>query len=335
MDPPGRHRDEEERLRMTLERLVSQREGRRVQVTGWMRQPSPVAGVFPVEVLHVSLRDGGDVTLFVKHLGPEQADHPDKQRRDREPRIYEELLGRDALPVPRYYGSRWNEATNRREVFLEYVGDWSLKYQELEHWFAAAPRLAQLHAFFSGRVAELRRCDFLLCLDARYFRQWAERAVAAVAGEATALAAELAGVVDGYGPIAELLGGQPSTLVHNDLAPKNVIADRSRRPARICFVDWEMSGVGCGLLDLVHLKHGLDPISDRAMCAAYCAELDGTGLLPSGPDELRRLFAACELHQTLYRLASFPAWHVPTERVAQWVTEARELARKVQFARCP
>ncbi len=334
MDPTGGDRPvslEEERLRLTLERFVSKVQRRGVEVTGWKRAPSPVAvpGVFPIEVLRVSLREGEEVALFVKHLGPEQADHPDKQCRDREPRIYEELLGGDGLPVPGYYGSRWNQVTNRREIYLEYIGDWSLRYQKLDNWFPAARHLARFHAHFAGRPAELRARDYLLRLDAPYFHQWAERALAVVAQQAAGLAAELARVVNGYGRVAETLTRQPVTLVHNDLAPKNVLADRSHHPARICFVDWEVAGVGCGLLDLVHLKHGLDPASDREMCAAYCAELDGTGLLPSSPPELCRLFAACEVHQTLYRLAHSNLWRLPLERVAQWVTEARDLAGQV------
>jgi hypothetical protein len=173
MSPAGETRPvslEEARLRLTLERFISKVRRRGVEVTGWRREPSPVAvvAVFPVEVLHIWLQ-GGEMALFVKHLGPEQADHPNKQCRDREPRIYEELLGGDGLTVPRYYSSRWNEVTNRREVFLAYIGDWSLKYQDLDHWFAAARPLAQLHAHFAGRAAELRVCDYLLCLDAPYF----------------------------------------------------------------------------------------------------------------------------------------------------------------------
>jgi hypothetical protein len=320
---------EEDSLRLTLERFLSKAQMRSVKVIGWKSKPSPfvVAGVFPIEVLHISLQEGGEVVLFVKHLGPEQADHPDKQHRDREPRIYEELLGGDSLPVPRYYGSRWNEVTKRLEFFLEYIGDWSLKYQDLEHWFPAARCLAQFHAHFAGRTTQLLARDYLLRLDALYFHQWAERGLAVVAEQASELADQLAKVVNNYGRVADILARQPLTLVHNDLAPKNVLADRSHHPARICFVDWEMAGVGCGLLDLVHLKYGLDPASDQAMRMAYCAELAGTNLLPSNPTELSRLFAACEIHHTLYRLASSKAWRLPLDRVGQWVTEAYNLAR--------
>jgi aminoglycoside phosphotransferase (APT) family kinase protein len=308
-----------------------------VLVTGWRREASPVAvpGVFPIEVLHVALQGGEEVTLFVKHLGPEQDGHPDKQCRDREPRVYQDFLGADGLPVPRYYGSRLNEETGRHEVYLEYVGDWSLKYQGLDNWFPAARRLARLHAHFAERAAELRACPYLLQLDAPYFQRWAERALAAVARQAAHLADDLAVVVEQYGRVADTLGGQPPTMVHNDLAPKNVLADRSRQPARICFVDWEMAGVGCGLLDLVHLKHGLDTAGDEAMCTAYCEELAGTELLPSNDSDLCRLLAACELHHTLYRLAHHERWSLPPSRVAQWVAEARQLAAEVAAGDVP
>jgi thiamine kinase-like enzyme len=319
---------EEDRLRLALEEFLSKTRGGNVAVTGWKRETSPVAvqGVFPIEVLHVRLRGGEQVSLFVKHLGEEQANHPDKQCRDREPRIYQELLGGDGLPVPRYYGSRWNQATKRHELYLEYIADWSLKYQDLDTWFPAARDLARFHAHFAGRATELWACEYLLHLDAPYFQRWAQRALDAVAEQEAELADDLRPLVDGYGRVAETLGEQPVTFVHNDLAPKNVLADRSQHPARICFVDWEMAGAGCGLLDLVHLKHGLASASDRAMCAAYCEALKGSGLLPSGEQALRRLFAACELHQTLVRLAHSGSWDLPPGRLAQWVADARNLA---------
>src|SRR5262249_28158681 len=155
------------------------------------------------------------------------------------------------------YGSRRNEATERLEVYLEHIGDWDLRYQDLEHWFTAARRLAQFHAHFAARAAEVLACEFLLRLEASALSAWAGRAMAAIRGLSPELAAELEGPLALHDHVAELLSRQPPTLVHNDLAPKNVLADRSSHPARICLVDWEMAGVGCGLMDLVVLKHGL------------------------------------------------------------------------------
>jgi aminoglycoside phosphotransferase (APT) family kinase protein len=119
------------------------------------------------------------------------------------------------------------------------------------------------------------------------------------------------------------------TLVHNDLSPKNVIADRRSAPARICIVDWEMSGVGCGLLDLVHLKYGLGADDDREMVAVYRSELRSTGLLPADEREFARLLAACELHKTLYRIAHSATWQLPLATVEKWVTEAGAHLRRV------
>ena len=193
--------EEEDRLRLTLEPFISKAQRRDVEITGCRREPCPFAvqGVFPIEVLRVLLRGGEEVALFVKQLGREQADHPDKQHREREPRLYHDLLGGDHLPVPRYYGSRLNEATQRLEVFLEYIGDWSLKYQDLDIWFPAARWLARFHAHFARRARELSACDYLLRLDASYFQTWAERALAVVAEQAEDLAEELTAVVDEYG----------------------------------------------------------------------------------------------------------------------------------------
>jgi hypothetical protein len=324
-------------LEPLLERLLAKANGASAKVIDFRREPSPFAvrGLFPIEVLHVSLAGGSEAALFVKHLGPEQADHPDKQCRDREPRVYEELLAEDGLPVPRYYGSRWNPVTRRRELYLEYVGDWSLKYQDLDNWFPAARRLARLHARFLNGAVELSACDYLLRLDAPYFRGWAQRALTSVAAQEPRLTGELASVVKTFGPVAETLARQPATLVHNDLSPKNVLADRAHQPPRICFVDWEMAGVGCGLLDLVHLKHGLEPADDRAMYEAYVVAAEGTGLLPPSQRERRQLLVACELHQTLYRLAHIGNWRLPPGRTAGWVAEARTLIDRFQRERRP
>src|SRR5262245_22899727 len=316
-------------LLLTLERFLQVGKRCGVKVSGIKSEPSPFATLFPAEVLTVSLGNEDEVSFFVKHLGSEQSDHPDKQCRDREILVYEKLLQKDHLPAVKYYGSRWNEMTKRREVFLEYIDDWNLKYHDLEHWFTAARRLAHLHAYFATRAGRVSDCDFLLRLDDRYLCEWANRALSVVADQSAELATELACVVDNYKRVAEVLIRQPLTLVHNDLAPKNVIADRSSSPARICFIDWEMAGVGCGLMDLVHLKYGLDPVNDQKMCTAYCEELAGTDLLPPDPQSRNSLFAACEVHQIIYLLAHSKSWQLPIAKVAQWVMEAEQFMARI------
>jgi hypothetical protein len=294
------------------------------------RQASPFVTLFPAEVLTLRLSDGSEFKLFLKHLGLEQPDQPDKQQRDREPRVYEHFLaGGHDLPVARYLGSRWNEGASRHELYLEYIDDWSLRYHDLEHWFIAASRLADMHAHFALRSRDLCQSDCLLKLDEQYFAAWAERAQAAVTQQSSDLGDRIGMIRGDYTPVRELLTRQPHTLVHNDLACKNVIADRSSLPARICIIDWEMAGVGCGLLDLVHLKYGLDPANDAKMLAIYREQLAPTDLLPKDERQFSGLLAACELHKTLYRLAHSPGWKLPTEKLAQWVAESETFLQRV------
>jgi len=309
-------------LAIIVAELLAPTLARAVSVESVTRQSSPFATLFPADVLSVCCSDGRQIRLFLKHLGSEQADHPDKQCRDREVRVYEELLRDDALPVARYFGSRLNEATRRHELYLEYVDDWTLRHHGLQHWYTAARRLADFHAHFAARSNTLRDCGFLLNLDESYFADWAGRAHAAVAQQSAELGSRMEKLCFEYGPACALLAHQPATLVHNDLACKNVIADRSCTPARICIIDWELAGIGCGLLDLVHLKYGLDAASEQQMLGEYRSQLRLIDLLPGDDHEFARLLAACELHKTHYRLAHSPAWKLPMEKLACWVGEA-------------
>lgn len=316
-------------LRRFIEAILSQAVGYQAKIDCFRRESSPFATLFPADVLTISLDCGNDISLFLKHLGSEEADHPDKQCRDREIHVYREIMTDESLPVAKYYGSRWNGRSQCHEVVLEYIDGWNLRYHDLEHWFTAARRLAHLHAHFAAQADALWSCHYLLRFDARYYSDWAARALASVAEQSAVLATALEDVVSQYHRVAALLAEQPGTLVHNDLAPKNAVVDTNNTAARICFVDWEMAGVGCGLADLVHLKYGLDPISDQKMCAAYCEELAGTNLIPSSPQELASLIAACELHNTLHRLWRSNVWQLPIERVAQWVGEARAFMLRI------
>jgi hypothetical protein len=321
---------DERKLRRVLERFVARSLARPVTVKSLVRHPSRFATLFPAEVLTIELDRGKRLSLFLKHLGgQEQPDHPEKRCREREVRIYERLLGSSALPVVRFYGSHWNEDSRRYELFLEYVDDLTLNYHGLEHWSTAARRLAHLHAHFASRAETLEECDFLLRLDEPHLQEWADRAVTSVSVRSAELAAKLSRIVERYDTPTAVLAAQPPTLVHNDLSPKNVIADRSAIPARICFIDWEMAGIGCGVMDIVHLKYGLDEGDDRKMRAAYCGELAGTALLPSSRAELSSVFAACELHRTLHRLAHVNFWQTPLETIARWVADAHRLRASV------
>jgi aminoglycoside phosphotransferase (APT) family kinase protein len=308
----------------SLEKLLGHLGTQPADVASVTRTPSRFATLFPADVVTIALRSGDRLSVFVKRLGSEQADHPDKRCRDREVRVYEELLREAGLPVPRFYGWEWDAENGRQELFLEHVDDWDLRYQQLEYWLAAARALARLHGWFAERRDLLGSLPFLLRIDEVYVRAWAIRAVDAVGSISPPLGTRLQRAVKGIGPAAALLARMPPTLLHNDLSPKNVIADRSVSPARICFVDWELAGFGCGPLDLVHLRYGLEPADASRLWSAYCAELAGADVLPRDGEE-EAVLAACELHKTLYRLAHVHQWRLPATRIEEWVTEVERL----------
>src|SRR5262249_8053095 len=64
---------EESEFRRLVERVLGEAGDRPVRVLALRREPSPFATLFPAEVASVSLEGGTGVSLFVKHLGTEQA----------------------------------------------------------------------------------------------------------------------------------------------------------------------------------------------------------------------------------------------------------------------
>jgi Ser/Thr protein kinase RdoA (MazF antagonist) len=311
---------------MTVEGLVSAHLGAPGGAHVISREPSPFARRSPAEVVTVQVDDGTTLRVFLKRVRREVAGHPDKLRRDREPLVYRLLLAGRELPVPTFYGAGWDPASGRHDVLLEHIDGWSLKYRSVEHWVTAARSLALLHAHFAARAETLERADFLLRLDGDYLAAWAERAFAAVRSMSPALERRLRQAVGGLRDLADQIGREPLTLVHNDLAPKNVVADTSTTPARICFVDWEMAGAGCGLHDLAHLTHGFDARERRLLTSAYWEEMARMQPIES-ESERCRVLAACELHNALYRLAHIHDWRLGREPVERWIDEVSHQRR--------
>jgi aminoglycoside phosphotransferase (APT) family kinase protein len=313
----------------TVRELLARRLDRPVVVTELTRSASRFASRAPAEVLSATVAGGASYRLFLKRCGGAEPDHPDKQRRDRELRVYSDLFAGRDLPVPQWIGGGWNPAAGRHDLYLEHIDDWDLRYQSLRYWYLAAGRLGRLHGTLARARADLATSDFLLRLDAGYFDAWAGRALDAVRPQSRRLARRYERVVTAFRSGSALLAAEPTTLVHNDLSPKNVLVDRASRPARVCVVDWELAGIGCGLLDLAQLGYGLRPAEAARLHACYYRAVRGSDLLPSRRSTRLAVLAACRIHQTNVRLWCSPRWSLPDGRLAGWVTEAETLIRRV------
>jgi aminoglycoside phosphotransferase (APT) family kinase protein len=309
------------RLALLLARVF----GAGLRITTIEASPSPFAGVWPADTVSVELEGGGTMALWIKRLAADGHDHPDKAERDREARVYAELLDDPGLPVARFHGCTEDPHTGEQLLVLEHVHDWDLRYHGLDKWQAAVQALARLHARFAARADTLRRLGFLLTVDGDYVRAWAARAAHALRRAEAAPRRRLDRLGEACEAVAERINDQPPTLIHNDLAPKNVIADTAAHPLRICIVDWETAGLGCALLDLAHLLDGLDARDERRLVGAYRCE--APELLPADP-EGARLLAACRAHNALFRLAHPALWADRPARVRTWLDEIERVVRE-------
>ena len=312
----------EEALRDRVARVLSVAMGRPITVTGFEREGTPFATLFPADVLRLQIDGRQALDVFLKHLGDEEQDHPDKLGPSREVSLYRDLFAGEELPVPRYLGSGMSPDTGRIELFLEYLDDWNLKYHDLASWYRAACELGRLHAWFAERPSAIEARPSLQRLGGEYAWSWARRAADEAARRGPELKERLARLLNRYGPVAEVLEGADTTLVHNDLSPKNVLADRSADPVRICFVDWECAGVGSGFLDLVNLSYGLPGDERSQMSSAYLQGIEQAGGHVPPAVVVSRLEAACSAHKALWRLAHCGRWALPEASVRDFCGEA-------------
>jgi hypothetical protein len=316
-----------------LRQLLPSAVGKRAPVVSFTQRPNPYATLARSEILSVMFTDGGQCGVFLKQLADNDPAHPSKGRRDRELLVYRHLLKPHvgSLPVPRCLASHWNDASMTGWLALEYVDAWPLQHHALECWYAAARSLARLHVHFARRMGRLKAADYLLRLDGTYVRRWFDRAVNVAQGRDARLGDAMAHVASHGASVAALLWRHAQTLVHNDLAPKNVMAIGAD-PPKVWIVDWEMGGIGCGLLDLVQLKDGLPPDADRLMRQAYCNELEAAAFLPKDPAEMDRLFAACEAFIVSYRVARSAPWQLPVKTIEAWIDRAAVAAQRAAGA---
>ena len=267
------------------------------------------------------LEDGEEMALFLKKVRGETGSRlPDPS--DREARVYEALGADVDFAAPSLIGIIGGDDAH---LVLEAVPGSDLRYQDLDRWCLAAGELGRMHATFATRIGELESLDFLARHDASYNVATAERALTILSKsehtDATRLIEE---VVNGYGQVASELSQQPMTLVHGDLAPKNVVNDDRNDSRPIWFVDWEWAGIGPGLGDLVDLTNGLDRANTRRMLNEYVAAA-APAAVPGDESAVTRSFELALMHKTMFRLERSLDWHVSDEQISDWARLASRL----------
>ena len=202
---------------------------------------------------------------------------------------------------------------------------------EPEAWREAARWLATMH----GRLVHvpgLRAPGPLLHYDRTFFNVWPRRVMELTAGSAErdGRLRTLRRILDQYPAVVERLVRIPSTMIHGEYYPSNILVDNCCTPPRVVPVDWEMAGAGPGLLDLADLTAGVWSDAEReSMVESYRRALP-SGVAPP-PEEFDDALDACRLHKAVQWLGWSASWVPPAEHRNDWLGEALRLGEKLKL----
>lgn len=271
------------------------------------RRPWPYGSSAPMEELAVA---GFGALLFKDLTYCSRASRPSFLVNPlREVEAYDSLLA--GLDAPACYGAV--VAEDRVWLFLELVEGIPLWQAETpEAWHATARWLALMHTVRVPTAAHLLR------YDARHLLRWVSRSLA------MAPAGSLDGVPPAAERAAERLAQWPSSLVHGELYPSNILVQPGATGPRIRPVDWETAGSGPGILDLAALTAGDWHHRQRdAIVATY------RDALPAAPADFDEALDAARLFVALQWLGWSEQWSPPPEHRHDWAAEAREISARI------
>jgi aminoglycoside phosphotransferase (APT) family kinase protein len=323
---------DEDALRQCLERAVPDFAGS-PPVTAIRWERFNLSTSYDTYLVTVRLAGGGELRLFLKDFGfsVRPKDSP-RQRREREPRVYQELLADAGLGTARYYGAVVDESRGRLWLVLEFVDGTPVGYCDLEYWPAAAEGLGRMHGAFARQADRLRACDFLVRHDSDFFWSKTELALKGVGQIAPHLVDRLAALVSRYAPVVAVMTGQPPTLVQGGCRPSNILVRVASDPSRVCILDWEEAAVGAPLFDVAHLLDGFEPpILDRFL-DAYRRGASAYGLALPPPREMKYAVVCFRLHMTLNSLSRAVLKGYKERDVAKLLAIAERLDENI---RCP
>lgn len=291
---------DEEVLLRSVRQAVAERFGPGARVASVDQQPSSYASWYASQVVTAILTDGRELKMFLKNFGTYREEKEGMTlRRNRELRVYRDLLSGARLGTAGYLGAVWDEEMKRYWLLLEFVEGTPVRYLEFEHWVRAAGWLGRMHGHFHRELEQVLASDFLVRQDAGFYQSIADRALSAVGRRSPRLEARLAPIVEGYEQVVEVLAGPPWTLLHGTYRPGQIIVDHGIEPARICPTDWELAGMGSAFYDLAFLADGFGPGAVRQLFEAYSGEANRSGIDVPAREDMAFSVNCSRLHRSL------------------------------------
>jgi hypothetical protein len=320
-----------------LEQILTAHFGHPVAVTGFHREPYIYSTSFALEDLAVELVDGTSLRLIRKDLGTSGLLHDARSGKPsflyepcREIQTYQQLLSEAQLGTATCYGAVVDPGSVRYWLFLEKVSGREL-YQvgDIDAWVASARWLADLHSCAALRVDSVRqRNGHLISYDADFYRRWLNRAKGFAESAGPEQQQALGMIGEGLEIALRRLAALPATFVHGEFYASNVLVAEGPVGRRIRPVDWEMAGIGPGLLDLAALCTGWDEKNVRAIARGYYECWD-KGTWPQDEEKSLLLLHCCQLCLAVQWLGWAPQWVAPPEHARDWLAEASQLAEEI------
>lgn len=295
---------------------------------------------FPIRQLDVLLRDGRRQAVIFKDLSDGSLLEAAREVRAnaalnplREIEVYRSILGGRRLGTAEFIGARVDRNAGRYWLFLERVpGVQLVEIGDFELWLDVARYLAGLHNALSQAVSQAGASVPLLRYDRRFLEYWPRRALAFAAGAAGAAAPALERVCAGYAPVVDRLLALPVTILHGDFNASNIIVSTSGGGVRISPVDWEMAGVGPGLVDLAALVSGAWSEAEQdALASAYLETIQRSRGRETDPVKFREDLKYCQLHLAMQWLGWSRNWRPPPEHRRDWREQALSLSRQLKL----
>jgi thiamine kinase-like enzyme len=319
-------------LLVCLEEILSRHFGEPLKIAGLARKPWEYRSSFGLELLAVDLGGRGQLALMFKDLGWHALTSEARRAKQRslydplrEIRFYENVLRSYPAFGPLFYGSVVDPRQDRYWLFIEHLCGREL-YQigELNVWQAVARWLAEMHLSFqplAGSSTALQ--PHLVRHGAEQQQLRFETACAAMArrGEADKCR-QLRQWRETLSGMARAFAAAPPTLLHGEFYPSNILVISSEEQNTVKAVDWEMAGVGCGLLDLAALVvGGWAEHEQRAIAEAYLQRMYEHGRHKSE----REFFTTLDysrLYIALGWLGCSDDWRPPAAHSHDWFREA-------------
>ena len=319
----------DEMLKAVLEPQLSRKMVGPVSIRRIDRKPFEYATSCAIEELEVHIESLAPLQILFKDLTEVSPAGSTSQTRPsfmydptREIMAYRDVLDSAELGTAEPFGWVSDESASRYWLFLEHVrGDMLWQIGDLEPWKDAARWLGRFHQLeaLQQRAATLP----LLRRDAAYHRRWLQRARDLRPRESA-----LWSIGPAYDLAVALLGRLPATLIHGEFYPSNIVVWRGSDPIRICPIDWELTSLSPGVIDLAALVSGWEETEETLLIEAY---REGLAIQRAAPsiDELRYSVWCSRLIQCVQWVGWSNAWTPPPEHRRDWLSEAMTLSDRL------